>query len=89
MGFITRPAFWCKLKKFVFCLILIQISVVIQLFSTKNAENDYFNQCLGCAAPKHWSKYTTHGSLGTVIDAPQKLYGNKFELQRQVAKWEL
>ena len=21
---------------------------------TKNAENDYFNQHLGCVAPKHW-----------------------------------
>ena len=26
---------------------------------TKNAENDYFNQRLGCAAPKRWLKYTT------------------------------
>ena len=25
----------------------------------KNAENDYFDQRLGCAVPKHWSKYTT------------------------------
>ena len=31
---------------------------VFQLFSTINAESDYFNQCLGCAAPKCWSKYT-------------------------------
>ena len=29
------------------------------LFSTKNAENDYFDQSLECAAPKRWSKYTT------------------------------
>ena len=28
-------------------------------FCRKNAENDYFNQCLECAAPKRWSKYTT------------------------------
>ena len=28
-------------------------------FSTKNAENYYFNQRLGCAAPKRWIKYTT------------------------------
>ena len=26
---------------------------------SKNTENDYFNQCLGCAAPKRWSKYIT------------------------------
>ena len=31
----------------------------LQLFSTKSAENDYFDQCFGCAAPKPWSKYTT------------------------------
>ena len=28
-------------------------------FSYKNTENDYFNQRLGYAAPKRWSKYTT------------------------------
>ena len=28
-------------------------------YSTKNAENDYFDQRLGCAAPKRWWKYTT------------------------------
>ena len=27
--------------------------------SCKNAENDYFDQRLACAAPKRWSKYTT------------------------------
>ena len=30
-----------------------------QLYSTKNNENYYFNQRLGCAAPKRWLKYTT------------------------------
>ena len=25
-----------------------------------NAENDYFDQRLACAAPKCWSKYTTY-----------------------------
>ena len=29
------------------------------LFSTKNAEHNYFNHYLECAAPKRWSKYTT------------------------------
>ena len=28
-------------------------------FFAKNAENYYFDQRLGCAAPKCWSKYTT------------------------------
>ena len=28
-------------------------------FLHKNAENDYFDQRLECAAPKRWSKYTT------------------------------
>ena len=32
---------------------------IFQLFSTKNAENEDFDQHLGCAAPKRWSKYTT------------------------------
>ena len=31
------------------------------LYSTKNAENDHFNQCLRCAAPNGWLKYTTGG----------------------------
>ena len=33
----------------------------LKLFCIKNAENDFFDQCLGCAAPKHWLKYTTDG----------------------------
>ena len=28
-------------------------------FLQKNADNDYNHQGLECAAPKHWSKYTT------------------------------
>ena len=40
-------------------LILKQIFAFFKLFSTKNAENDYFNQHLECAVPKRWSKYTT------------------------------
>ena len=32
----------------------------LELFNLKNAENDYFNQHLECAAPKRWSKYTTY-----------------------------
>ena len=34
-------------------------SDVFSCHSTKTAENDFFNQCLGCAAPKCWSKNTT------------------------------
>ena len=34
-----------------------------QLFCTKNAENEDFDQRLGCAAPKPWSKYTTNQLL--------------------------
>ena len=51
-----------KSKKPVFCKILQQISFffcIFQRFSTKNAENYYFDQRLACAAPKHLSKYTT------------------------------
>ena len=30
-----------------------------KVFCSKNAENEYFDQGLECAAPKRWSKYTT------------------------------
>ena len=43
--------FGANLKKRVFCKILLQISCFFQLFSTKKAENDYFDQHLECAAP--------------------------------------
>ena len=29
------------------------------LFNIKNVKNEDFDQLLECAAPKHWSKYTT------------------------------
>ena len=38
---------------------LLQISCFFQDFCSKNAENDYFDQHLDCAAPKRWSKYTS------------------------------
>ena len=47
-------------KKRVFAKNLLQIS---SFFEKKNAENDYIDQRLGCAAPKHWSKYTTEENL--------------------------
>ena len=51
-----------QIYKPVFCKILHQISLfcVFSAFKHRNAENDYFDQRLGCAAPKRWSKYTTH-----------------------------
>ena len=55
----SREQFRCKLKKRVFCKILLQISCLFKVFCTKNDENYYFNQRLECAAPKCWSKYTT------------------------------
>ena len=48
-----------QIKKKCFSKILLQISCFFQLFAEKNAENDYFDQRLECAAPKRWSKYTT------------------------------
>ena len=60
-----KTAFWCKLKNLFVCLILLQICYFFYFFyffsafCIKNAVNDYFNQCLGCAAPKCWLKYTT------------------------------
>ena len=42
----------------------------------KNVKQAYFNQCLKCPAPKHWSKYTT---LNVIIILVPKifLYSNK------------
>ena len=31
----------------------------LKVSSTKNAENDYFDQHLGCTAHNGWTKYTT------------------------------
>ena len=31
----------------------------LKRFSTKNDNNNYFDQPLGCSAPKRWSQYTT------------------------------
>ena len=57
----------------------------LKLFSTKNAENDYCNQRLECAAPKLWSKYTTHFIILSLVTAifsrlswSQKIFGLKF-----------
>ena len=50
-----------KLKKHIL-LNVFQICyffALFQLFSTKNVENDYFDQHLGCAAFKPWSEYIT------------------------------
>ena len=43
----------------IFGKILLQISCFLKLFCTKNAQNDYIDQRLECAAPKGWWKYTT------------------------------
>ena len=51
--------FLCKLNKPFVCWKLHQICYFFQLFSTKNAENEDFNQCFGCATSKCWSKYIT------------------------------
>ena len=32
---------------------------VVHAVAWLHYKNDYFNQRLGCAAPKYWSKYTT------------------------------
>ena len=61
--------FGANLKKHVFCKLLLQISCFLKLFCSKNAENDYFDQRLECAAPKRWSKYTTNSLyLGIICD---------------------
>ena len=55
-----------NLKKSVFCKNLLQIFCFFLAFCRKNAENDYFDQRLECAAPKRWSKYTTPGVDGKI-----------------------
>ena len=40
----------------------------------KNAENDYFDQRLGCATPKRWSKYSR---LKDISDKGQLVYDYK------------
>ena len=45
----------------------VQISCFFQEKTCKNAENDYFDQRLECAATKRWSKYTTY--IGSTIVA--------------------
>ena len=58
---ICRPALWCKQKKtYFFAKFCCKFLAFFQLFSTENAENDYLDQRLEFAAPKRWSKYTTH-----------------------------
>ena len=37
----------------------------------KNAENDYFDQLLECAAPKRWLNYTTTKGKGGFYKMPQ------------------
>ena len=51
--------FGANLKKHVFLQNFAENFLFFQLFCTKYAENDYFDQRLECAAPKRWSKYTT------------------------------
>ena len=46
-----------------FCSKLLTFLTFFQLFSTKYAVNENFNKHFGCAASKHWSKYTTADRL--------------------------
>ena len=51
--------FGANLNKRVFAKFCCKFLAFLKLFSSKNAENDYFDQRLKWAAPKRWSKYTT------------------------------
>ena len=57
------PIFKKKKKKYFFC--------VFQLYYTKSAENEDFDQCLVCAAPKCLSKYTTAKVQGPKTPYPK------------------
>ena len=51
--------FGANSKNVFFATFCCKFLAFLKLFSTKNAENDYFNQRSECAVPKRWSKYTT------------------------------
>ena len=55
-----RPAFWCKLKKNDFLPNFASNLLLFLHFLAYYTENEEFYLCLGCAAPKRWSKYTTN-----------------------------
>ena len=49
----TQPAFGCKLKNHIFLLNFAEFCCkFLAFFTMKNAENDYFDLRLECAAPK-------------------------------------
>ena len=60
-----------------------------ELFCITNAEDDYINQRLGCASPKHWSKYTTDREIErqrkrkTEKQKDRKIERQKIERQRK------
>ena len=50
-----------NLKNPFFCSVYFEFVTFLHFFFAKNAVNGYFNQHLGCTAPKRWLKYTTLG----------------------------
>ena len=50
-----------------FAKICCKFLAFLSFLAEKNAENDYFDQPLECAAPKRWSKYTTLNYLLTQL----------------------
>ena len=54
LGIKQSTSVWVQTQKNVF------FAANFLLFCRKNAENDYFDQRLECAAPKRWSIYTTN-----------------------------
>ena len=68
LGISLKALIFAKfIKKHIFAKICIKFVTffIFQLFCTKNAKNDYFNQRLGCSAPKCWSKYATEKFFAT------------------------
>ena len=53
----------CYVITVITCVVIINI-LYLAFLQKKHAENGYFNQWLECAAPKRWSKYTTHVTFG-------------------------
>ena len=52
---------------------LLNFTPFLKLLVVKNLKNEYFDQRLGCAASKHWSKYTAEDVNVTLFSSIFKI----------------
>ena len=76
--------FGANLKKGFFALNLL-LFCIFKLFSTKSTENDYLDQCQGCAALERWSKYTTFDAFNYIGSIKNVMYSWKKNLYKKVS----